>query len=263
MIVVQTPAGQVAVQVSGTGEPLLLIPGFPLDHRMWNSQLRSLSQSFQVIAPDLRGFGASSKLGGSVSLRDYADDLIAIMEQLAPGRAFTVCGLSMGGYIAWQLVRNWPERVARLILCHTRAAADSPETARGRRIAIEAIRQSGPNAFLQAMLERVLGATTRQQQPELVARVQGWMAAAPAESLIQTLEALATRPDATPWLEAINCPTLVIAGTEDPITPAAEMRELAGQIAGSQFVLLEQVGHLSPCESPEHFDAVLQQFLRI
>jgi pimeloyl-ACP methyl ester carboxylesterase len=55
----------------------------------------------------------------------------------------------------------------------------------------------------------------------------------------------------------------VIAGTEDPITPAAEMRELAGQIAGSQFVLLEQVGHLSPCESPEHFDAVLQQFLRI
>lgn len=263
MHVVKTPAGEVAAEVLGSGHPVLFIPGFPLDHRMWSAQLKLFAQDFQVIAPDLRGFGASAPLVGPASMRAFAEDLIAVMERFAPDTPFTVCGLSMGGYIAWQLVHAWPERIARLILCHTRAAADSPETARGRRLASEGIRQAGPTAFLEAMLERLLGNTTRLQQPELVARVRTWMSEAAPESLRHTLEALAQRPEATPWLERITCPTLVIAGSEDPITPAAEMQELAGRIAGSQFVLLDQVGHLSPCEAPDRFNALLQKFLRV
>lgn len=261
MHVVQTPTGQIAAEVLGSGKPVLFIPGFPLDHRMWSAQLNSLAQDFQVIAPDLRGFGASAPLVGPVSMRAFAEDLIAVMEHFAPGKPFTVCGLSMGGYIAWQLARHWPERIARLVLCHTRSAADSPETARGRRIASEGIRQAGPTAFLEAMLERLLGNTTRREQPELVTRVRSWMSEAAGESLLQTLHALADRPEATPWLQDLHCPTLIIAGAEDPITPPAEMQEMASRIAGSQFTLLEQVGHLSPCEAPAKFNALLRKFL--
>ncbi|MFN5320523.1 MAG: alpha/beta fold hydrolase [Planctomycetota bacterium] len=262
MIVIQTSLGQVAVKVLGEGEPVLLIPGFPLDHRMWEPQLGTLARSFQVIAPDLRGFGASSQLDGPVSMRAFAEDLVEVLDHVAPDKQFHVCGLSMGGYIAWQLIRHWPDRVARLVLCHTRSAPDSPETARGRRLAMEGIRHSGPAPFLQAMLERVLGSTTRADQPELVARVREWMAEAPPESLIQTLDALATRPDATPWLESLACPTLVVAGAEDPITPAEEMREMAARISGSRFEVLEKVGHLSPCEAPETLTALLLEFLQ-
>lgn len=261
MALITTPRGPLHVVAAGQGEPLLLIHGFPLDHRMWSAQIEHFSDRFLVLAPDLRGYGQSAPLTGPVTLPDFAQDLLVVLEHFAASRPATICGLSMGGYLAWQLIRHWPDRISRLVLCHTRSAADSPETARGRRLAGEGIRQSGPNAFLQAMLERVLGATTREHHPAVVAAVWKWMLEAPSESLIHTLNALANRPDATPWLAAITCPVLVIAGAEDPITPAAEMQLMAGQIPGSEFVLLDEVGHLSPCESPQRFNAVLRAFL--
>ena len=262
MLQVQTANAQLAVEVAGQGELLLFIPGFPLDHRMWSAQIDFFSESFRVLAPDLRGYGKSSAQAGPVTMHDLARDLIEMLDQLAPNQQVTVCGLSMGGYIAWQLVHHWPQRVARLILCHTRSAGDSPETARGRRIAIEGIRQSGPNGFLAAMLERLVAPQTKERNPEAVATIRQWMQEAPAESLVRTLDALAERPDATAWLEEVSCPTLVIAGSEDPITPAGEMRMMSERIRDAQFVLLDGVGHLSPCEMPERFNEVLQVFLR-
>jgi 3-oxoadipate enol-lactonase len=262
MTEVQTANARIVVKAAGQGEPLLFIPGFPLDHRMWSAQVDFFSRSFRVLAPDLRGYGQSSTQATPVTMHDLAGDLIAVLDQLAPNQQVTVCGLSMGGYIAWQLVHFWPQRVARLVLCHTRSAADSPETARGRRIAIEGIRQSGPDAFLSAMLDRLVAPQTKDRNPETVNAIRQWMQEAPVASLVHTLDALAQRPDATPWLKEINCPTLVIAGSEDPITPPGEMRTMAEQIAGSQFVLLEEVGHLSPCESPDQFNQILAAFLR-
>lgn len=261
MIEVQAANARIAIEVAGQGEPLLFIPGFPLDHRMWSAQVDFFSASCRVLAPDLRGYGSSSAQTSRVTMLDLARDLIEVLDQLAPNQPVTVCGLSMGGYIAWQLVHNWPKKVGRLVLCHTRAAADSPETARGRRIAIEGIRQSGPDAFLSTMLERLVAAQTKEQNPEVVTTIRQWMHAAPAESLIRTLDALAERPDATAWLGNINCPCLVIAGSDDPITPAGEMQMMAERIPGSQFVLLDGVGHLSPCESPERFNSALKSFL--
>jgi len=261
MMKVQTTNTQIAVAIAGQGEPLLFIPGFPLDHRMWSAQIDYFSRSFQVLAPDLRGYGGSSAQATPATMYGLAFDLIEVLDQLVPNLAVSVCGLSMGGYIAWQLVHHWPRRVSRLVLCHTRSAADSPETARGRRLAMEGIRQSGPEAFLSAMLDRLVAPQTKVRNPETVTAIQQWMQEAAPESLIRTLDALAQRPDATPWLEEIQCPTLVIAGSEDPITPPSEMRTMAEQIAGSQFVLLEGVGHLSPCESPERFNQTLEAFL--
>lgn len=258
---VQTANARIVLEVAGEGEPLLFIPGFPLDHRMWSAQVKFFSRSFRVFAPDLRGYGRSSAQAAPVTMHDLARDLIEVLDQLAPNQPVTVCGLSMGGYVAWQLVHCWPQRVARLVLCHTRSAADSPETARGRRLAMEGIRQSGPEAFLSAMLERLVAPQTKERNPETVTAIRQWMQEAPAESLVRTLDALAQRPDATPWLEEIRCPTLVIAGSGDPITPPSEMRTMAEQIAGSQFVLLDGVGHLSPCESPERFNQTLEAFL--
>lgn len=258
---VQTSSSRIAVDVTGEGEPLLFIHGFPLDHRMWQAQTVHFSRKYQVLAPDLPGYGLSSPLEGPYTLHDTAAGLIEVLEKLAPGKRVTVFGLSMGGYIAWQLVHRWPERIARLVICHSRSAADTPETARGRRIAIEGIRQSGPAAFLAAMLGRLLAPQTQAAQPAVVSAVQGWMQQASPESLTWTLDAIAGRPDSTPWLAAIQCPTLILAGSEDPITPAAEMRELAGQIRSSRFVELPDAGHLSPCECPARFNSLLEDFL--
>lgn len=261
MNVVQTSSGQVAVEMTGEGEPLLFIHGFPLDHRMWRAQTNFFSRNYQVLAPDLPGYGQSSPLRGPFSLQDTASTLIAVLDRLAPGKRVTVCGLSMGGYIAWQLIHHWPERIARLVICNSRSAADTPETARGRRIAIEGIKHSGPSAFLTAMLGRLLAPRTYAEQPALVATIQEWMQQASPESLGWTLDAIAGRPDATPWLAEIECPTLVIAGSDDPITPAAEMREMAGRIRSSEFFELPEVGHLSPGESPSCFNSLLEEFL--
>lgn len=127
---------------------------------------------------------------------------------------------------------------------------------------MEGIRQTGPEPFLAAMHDRLLGSAIRAHDPAAVFRIHQWMREAQPDSLVATLEGLAERPDATPWLAAIDCPALVIAGAEDRITPADEMREMAGKIARSRFVLLEGVGHLSPCEAPEQFNRELLQFLR-
>src|SRR5690606_37351033 len=122
---------QLHVVDRGRGPVVLLVHGFPLDHSMWEEQLADLSSDFRVIAPDLRGFGASGVASETLTMSRLANDLAELLDALEVDQRIVYCGLSMGGYIAWPFFERHRARLAKLILCDTRAGSDTAETARG------------------------------------------------------------------------------------------------------------------------------------
>ncbi len=135
----------------GTGEALLLVHGFPLDHTMWAGQLEAFSTRYRVIAPDLRGFGGSQSSDASVSMEQFADDLAELLAALKINEPVVLCGLSMGGYVALQFVKQHADRLKALVLCDTRAAADSAEAAANRLSMAQRVLSEGAEVAAEAM----------------------------------------------------------------------------------------------------------------
>jgi 3-oxoadipate enol-lactonase len=254
------PGGlELAYDEAGSGTPLLLVHGWPLDRTMWAGQLGGLGTQARVLAPDLRGFGGSS-VRPPYTIDQYADDLVAFLDALGLARA-VVCGLSMGGYIAFSMLRRHRDRVRALILADTRATADTDEARESRRKQIVLIQQEGMSALAERQLQPMIGRTTLERQPELVESVRHLMASVPPEGAIGALRAMAERPDSTPMLGSIDVPTLVVGGAEDGITPPSVLRAMAAEIRRSRVEIVEQAGHLSPLERPAAFNHVVGEFL--
>ena len=151
----------------GAGRPLLLVHGFPLDHTMWAGQIESLASQCRVIAPDLPGFGRSPPGGNdTATMEQFADDLAALLDGLGIREPAVVCGLSMGGYIALQFWRKYAARLAGLILCDTRATADTPEAAAARQTMAARVLREGTAPLVETMLPKLLAETTRQRRPQ-------------------------------------------------------------------------------------------------
>ena len=151
----------------GSGPVLLLVHGFPLDHTMWRNQIDGLS-SLQIVAPDLRGFGQTEVPESPASIDQYADDLASLLDVLDMRQPVTFCGLSMGGYIAWSFLRRHAHRVERLILCDTRAGADTDRAALERRELAKRVLRDGVGTLAQAMSAKLYAEATRIGQPEIV-----------------------------------------------------------------------------------------------
>jgi pimeloyl-ACP methyl ester carboxylesterase len=248
---------------SGEGRPLVLLHAFPLSADQWLPQLHRVPKGWRFIAPDLRGFrgqGPAFEDPGlpSLSMDDYADDVLTLMAHLDVERA-VVCGVSMGGYVAFAMWRRAAKRITGLVLSNTRAAADSEEGRAGRDRMIELARKEGPSGVAREMVPRLLGATTRANQPDLEAAVRRLIVANSTDGIVAGLGAMKTRPDSTPLLEAITCPTLIISGEEDVIIPSAEAEALQRAISGSSIVVLPKVGHLSNLEAPEAWGRALSE----
>jgi len=258
--VVHTSRGELAVCEAGSGETLVFLHGFPLDHTMWREQIAEFRSRGRVIAPDLRGFGKSPP-ASPLSIESMADDTAAILDALGVREPIVLCGLSMGGYVAFQFWRKHRERVRALVLCDTRAVADTPEAAQGRREQIGRVGSEGVQPMADAMIGKLFAPRTLDQQTELVKRMRETMLAANPTGVVAALEALATRPDVSDYLPKITCPTLVVVGEHDAISPVAEMRTLAAAIPDAEFVVLEDSGHMSPLENPRAFNAALDGFL--
>ncbi|MFO0914403.1 MAG: alpha/beta fold hydrolase [Pirellulales bacterium] len=252
---------ELAVWIAGEGSPLLMVHGFPLDHRLWQPQALALQDICQVIVPDLRGFGSSSVTSGTVTMEDHADDLAELLERLKISVPVTLCGLSMGGYIAWQFWRRHANRLARLVLCHTRSEADAPEVARGRLMAAEEFERVGLEKLSVEMPRKLLGTESLGGRPELEQTCREWILSQPRAGAAAAQRGMAARPDATPWLPEITVPTLVVAGRTDAITPMAGMRAMADRLPQATWHLCEQAGHLSPLECPDELNATLRAFL--
>ena len=254
------PGGlQLAYDEAGSGMPLLLVHGWPHDRTMWASQLAGLATYARVLAPDLRGAGGST-VSGPYTIDQYADDLVAFLESLGIASA-VVCGLSMGGYIAFSMLRRHRERIRGLVLADTRATADTDEIRANREKLIALIEQDGTAALAERQIEPMLGRSTRERQPLLVETVRRMMAAVPPEGAIGALRAMAARSDSTPLLGTIDVPTLVVGGAEDGIIAPDVLRSMAASIPRSRIEILEQGGHLCPLERPTTFNHVVSEFL--
>jgi len=254
-------AVNLAVVVRGEGPAVLFIHGYPFDHTMWAHQIAALD-GFRRIAPDLRGLGRSDAPDLGYGMGIYADDLAALLDTLGVDQV-VLCGLSMGGYIAFEFLRRWRRRVRGLVLMDTRAEADSAEGRRGREDAAATAKEGGADAIAELMLPKVLGPATLAGSPEVVERVRGMMTAAPVPGIVGALGAMRDRSDSTPLLPTLDgLPTLVLVGEDDGVTPLDRARAMATAIPGARLVVIPGAGHLPPMEQAAATTHALADFLR-
>jgi len=250
---------------SAAKSPLLLIHGFPFDHNMWQPQIESLSRDYHVIAPDLRGFGESeiADRDGSkgVSMETYAADLVEILDGLKITEPVILCGFSMGGYIMWQFLKHYPERVKAFVACDTRAGADSAEASAGRITMAEKVIASGAQPLVEAMLPKLLAAETTDSQPELVEQVKRMMQQAAPTAIAAALRGMSVRPDVESDLISFDWPALVLCGVEDAISPLEEMRGIAEKLPQGEFCEIPDAGHMTAMENPAAVNDVLLKFV--
>jgi pimeloyl-ACP methyl ester carboxylesterase len=238
---------------------ILFVHGFPLDHEQWRPQLARLTR-WRCIAPDLRGFTGGAVPFGGYSMRVYADDLVGVLDAAGIDRAVW-CGLSMGGYILFEVLRRHPERVRGVMLCDTKAEPDTADGKAGRDELVGVAERDGAAAIADRLLPKLLGATTRAERPEVVATVRAMASRLRVPGLVGALQAMRDRPDSGPMLEKINVPALVLGGSEDEISPAAGMRAMAQGIRAARYVEVPGAGHLAPLERPDLVNEALEDFL--
>lgn len=241
----------------GEGAPWVLLHGFPLTRRLWDAQ-RPLAARARLVLPDLRGFGASPA-AAPATMDTMAEDVLALADDLGLGR-FGLLGLSMGGYVALALHRRAPGRVAALALVDTQAGADTEEGRARREELARRIEAEGAAVLVRDFLPKLLGPRGR-DDADLVARARALVLASGAPGLAAAMRGMAAREDLRPHLADIRCPTLVVVGEHDEVTPPAKARELAAGIAGARFVTLPGAGHLSNLEAPAAFNETLGAFV--
>jgi 3-oxoadipate enol-lactonase len=246
-----------AVDVRGEGPAVLFVHGYPLDRTIWTPQLEALD-GWRRIAPDLRGMGQSDAPDLGYSMATYASDLAALLDTLGVERT-VLCGLSMGGYVAFEFLRRWRNRVSGLVLIATRAEADSPEARRARDAAANEAREGGARVIAEAMLPKLLapGATG-----VLVERVRSLIANIPVPGIVGALGAMRDRPDSTALLPTLGgLPTLVIAGGDDQLIPVSQTSAMAAAIPGARLVVAPGAAHLPTLETPSIVTDALRSFL--
>ena len=245
------------VVVRGSGMPLLLVHAFPLDHSMWSGQIERFSSQAQVIAPDLRGFGLSGVTAGTVTMEQMADDLASILDQLAVTEPVVLCGLSMGGYAAFQFARKYPQKLRALVLCNTRSAADAPE-ARQATTAWSSRSWPSVGPVADAMVPRCFTTEIIGRIPGTVEFVRERILLTAPRELSRRCGVLPSGPTSPNFSPAYRSPTLVVAGSDDVIARASEMRTMAAAITEQRIRrACPEVGHLSALEAPVEFNSVM------
>lgn len=252
---------QLSVEERGSGPPLLLIHGFPLNREMWRPQIEVLSSSAHVIAPDLRGHGESAPTPGPYTMELLADDCAAILNSLDVDKPAVVCGLSMGGYVAFAFYRKYPSLVSGMILAATRAGADSPEAQENRDKAAASVEENGIQVVNEGMLPKLMASKTYADRPELVNQVKTIIDQISSQGMGAALMGMKTRPDSTPRLDDIRVPVLILHGADDQIIPPSEAESMHARISDSQLKIISNAGHLPNLEQPKVFNQAVTSFL--
>lgn len=260
---------ELAYTDTGRGLPVVLLHGYPFNRTLWNEQVSALSNSYRVVAPDLRGLGESGVTPRRendaapcpATMNRMAQDVAALLDHLEISRA-VIGGLSMGGYVTFAFYKQFPSRVRALILADTRAQADTEEAKQTRHQQAEKALAEGMAGIADAMLPKLLTPETVSKRPEVVKRVRDMMLKTKPEGAAGALLGMAKREDQTPLLSQISCPTLILVGQEDPITPVQDSEKMHHAIAGSRLVVIENASHVSNLERTEQFNEELMRFLK-
>lgn len=239
--------------------PVVLLHAFPFDSGMFEPQRDAFAAAAALLTPDLPGFGSSEMVPG-LTVDLAAARVAAFLDRNGWDRA-VVGGVSMGGYVAMAFARLFPARVRGLILADTKAEPDDDAAKANRAKAIGAVRTNGVSAFVDGQLANVLGATTRQTDPNTVERIRAIGRRQSADGIVAGLEMLRDRPDARPGLAGVNAPVLIVVGEEDEITPPKAAESLKALVPHATLVRIPRAGHLANYERPVEFNAAVQSFL--
>jgi 3-oxoadipate enol-lactonase len=250
-------------EVRGSGVPVVLLHGFPVDREMWAAQIESLGREFRVIAPDLRGFGKSTiesvDVEAGVGMERYADDVLAVLDALGVVEPVVLAGFSMGGYAAWQIALHHPLRLRGLVLCDTRAAGDAEDAAAGRLKMASTVLDANSAEPALAMMAKLLSPETQEHRPEVVAAVKAMIMRQPPEAIAAAQRGMARREDVRDELKRITCPCLGIVGLADVISTPKEMQAIVAALPDARLVEIAG-GHLTPMENADAVTAAIREF---
>ena len=252
---------ELAYEVSGVGQPIVLLHGFPFNRTLWREQVGALSERYCVITVDLRGHGETPATRAPATMEEMAGDVAALLDDLRIERV-VLGGLSMGGYVALAFCRLFPGRVGALVLADTRPQADTDEARLTREETAARAIAEGMHTVADAMLPKLLAPSTQEERPEVVARVREMILNTDPQGAASALRGMAVRRDHTEFMREINCPTLIIVGSLDPITPLADAELMNREIRGSRLEVIAGAGHVSNVERPAEFNRALENFLR-
>ena len=251
---------EIFYDVAGSGPPIVLLHPFPAHHEFWLPVSPALSSRYRLVMPDLRGHGESGLGNAPATMAKYADDVAHVMDAAGVERA-PIIGVSIGGYIFFEFWRRFRERVSALVLCNTKASADSPEARGGRLQSAKDVLERGTEPFFESMVPKLLGETTRRSRPDLVEGALRMMRKMSPEDVAGVQRGMADRGDSVPMLKTINVPTLLITGDEDMTTGVPEAELMKQNIPGSQMKVIAKAAHYSPWEQPAEASKLLRQFL--
>lgn len=238
---------------------IIFIHGFPLNLAMWDKQMEALKDDYRVIAYDIRGHGESDAGNDSFSIDLFVSDLINFMNVLRINKA-SLCGLSMGGYIALNAIENHPQRFESLVLCDTSCMADSPEAKERRVKAVENIIKNGVVNYAGESIKNLFAPESFTTRINEVSAVKEMIVNTSELSLCSTLLALSARHETCTRLPELNVPVLVIVGEHDGITPLDVSQIMLGKIKDASLQVIGHAGHLSNLENPQVFNSHMKKF---
>ncbi|MGC8775380.1 MAG: alpha/beta fold hydrolase [Chlorobaculum sp.] len=245
----------------GDADNVLLLHAFPVSSQMWEPQLAPLAESgYRVIAPAVYGFESTPSRPGW-SMDDYAHDLARLVEALG-WKSATIVGLSMGGYQAMAFYRLYPELTKSLVLCDTRANADTPQAFSVRQEFRKAVMEKGSEEAAARMVPNFFAKETYASNQQLVEKTRKSIVRQTPEDISEAMRAIAEREDSTEMLTEITCPTLIMNGMEDTATPPEIAATMHALIPGSKLELIPSAGHLSNLDQPAMFNGILLEHLR-
>ena len=258
---IKTNGVETVFEDEGSGPAIVLLHGFPFDRTMWRDQVEGLRSSYRVIAPDLRGLGETRSSAEVATMDQMARDVAALLDQLEIDRA-VICGLSMGGYVAFDFQHSFPDRVRALVLAGSRAPADNDQEKQNRERQAARMLAEGMKGIAVETLPKLLGQETLARKPEVVKRVREMIERSDAHGAAAAQRGMAARRDYSGDLAQINVPTLIVVGREDSIRPVSDAEFMHSQIRNSRLEIIDGAAHVSNLEQPEVFNRALRAFLQ-
>jgi pimeloyl-ACP methyl ester carboxylesterase len=244
----------------GPGDPLVLLHAFPLNGKMFEPQMVAFSGGRRVVAPDYPGFGRSPRTPAQPDVRYYAEGLSDLLDRLHLERV-VLGGVSMGGYVAFECMRLFPERISGLVLANTRPDPDPVEMREVRNEMALSVAREGVEVLVELQMERLLSPENLQDEG-LVEKVRAMILENTPDGAVAALGAMRERPDSRPLLGKIDVPTLVVGGEEDDVSSPEVMGAMAAEIPRARHLTIAGSAHLSNLEAPEEFNAALNDFLK-
>lgn len=247
------------VRDDGSGPPIVLLHGFPLAKETWDAQAAALADRARVVRFDLRGLGATTVTSGPYLMETLAGDLAEILDALDIERA-TIVGHSLGGYVALAFFRMFAERCAGLGIVCSRAGADDPERAAGRRALADRAEREGMAPVVESFLPKYFAPSVYSEQPELVARARAIIERTNPRGAAAMLRGIAERVGSEDLFEEMDLPVHVVAGARDALVGVSEARAVGDAVAGAEFDLLD-CGHFPMYEVPGALTASLERLV--